>query len=72
MSDTIWQVRFGKQHDGSGEYFAHVRDSGGDPVDTFYGGIEDVFEGVGMLMASEASGTGLGAPIRENVRTDDA
>ena len=64
MPKATWTIRFGFHPNGptGPEYYALIEDKQGHPVDTFYGGIEDVFEGVGMLMASHASGTGLGAP----------
>lgn len=69
VTNRTWTIRFGDQTSEvlGHEYYALIRDENGDPVDTFYGGIEDVFEGVGMLMASEASGTGLGTPTMAEV-----
>lgn len=64
MPRDTWKVRFGFHPNGptGPEYYALIEDRWGDPVDTFYGALEDVFRGVGDLMASHASGAGLGAP----------
>jgi hypothetical protein len=64
MSATTWTIHFGKQGTptaGESEYFCFISDADGSPVDTFYSSdAQEIFEGVGSLLKSQATGIGFG------------